>query len=386
MSLVAGGRVRGGAGKVAVGLAVGVLLLGGCARFDDSAASPFTTEPNWQDVDPNTTTPQGPPSSAQRPKGPCIDPDPNVVISCLGVTGGLVVLGDGSSIVLDKTNLTVLTLLPPVDPSETPPPPQKDQKIDQPIDIDTADGGLMDIALSPSYYEDGLYYLYVTSPSDNRVVRVSADGSVKPILTGIPKGQTGNRGAIDFSGGDLMVLTGDAGNPGAAGDPGSLAGKLLRVKDPMAGADVHPEVLVSGIGVAGDVCIGPDSIWITDRTAVEDRLQRVTPDGAVTKSWSWPDHPGVAGCAAGTDAVAVAMTNSKALAYAKIDQNTHAITEAPTLTIQDKYGRLNGVAAGPDGALWVGTVNKGDGGAPGEFDDRVIHVPPPQSGTGSGPD
>ncbi|WP_282783917.1 PQQ-dependent sugar dehydrogenase [Nocardia sp. CC201C] len=384
MSLVAGGRVRGRAGRLAVGLVVGVTLLAGCARFDESASSPFTPEPSWQDADLGPTDKQAP-TSAQRPAGPCVDPDPNVVISCLGVTGGIVVLGDGTSIVLDRTDLEVLTLLPPVGPSEVPPPPAKEQRIDQEIDTGTADGGLMDIALSPSYYEDGLYYLYVTGPGDNRVIRVSEDGSVKPILTGIPKGATGNRGAIDFAGGDLMVLTGNAGNPAAADDPNSLAGKLLRVPNPSPNSSV-PEVVISGIGIAGDVCVGPQSIWVTDRTAVEDRLQHVTPEGDVTRAWSWPDRPGVAGCAAAADGVAIAMTDAKAVAFAKADPATHAITEAPTLTMQDRYGRLNGAALGPDGAVWVGTVNKGEGGTPGEYDDRVVRVPPPAGGPGSGPD
>ena len=48
----------------------------------------------------------------------------------------------------------------------------------------------------------------------NRVIRI-ADGDVpKPILTGIPKGATGNMGALIFtSPTTLMVLTGDAGDP-----------------------------------------------------------------------------------------------------------------------------------------------------------------------------
>ncbi|WP_459957182.1 PQQ-dependent sugar dehydrogenase [Nocardia sp. IFM 10818] len=386
MSLVAASRIGRGARKVVLGVTLGAVLLSGCARFDDSASSPFTTEPSWQDAEPETKDPQSPSTSPQRPEGPCIDPDPNVVISCLGRTGGIVALGGGGAIVLDRDSLKVLTLAPPVGPTEAPPPPEKEQEIDQPIDVGTVDGGLMDIALSPSFYEDGLYYLYVTGPSDNRVIRVSEDGSVKPVLTGIPKGQTGNRGAIDFAGQDLLVLTGDAGNPAASGDPGSLAGKLLRVKDPVPGQPPNPEVLISGIGVAGDVCVGPEDIWVTDRTAVEDRLQRVTKDGAVSTAWSWTDHPGVAGCAAASDAVAVSMSTSNALAFAKIDPATKSITEAPTLTVQNKYGRLNGATIGADGTVWVGTINKEAPGAPGPFDDRVVRIPPPSSGNGSGPD
>ncbi|WP_067544643.1 PQQ-dependent sugar dehydrogenase [Nocardia crassostreae] len=383
MSLVAAGRIGRGARKVVLGVTLGAVLLSGCARFDDSASSPFTTEPSWQDAEPETKDPQSPSTSAQRPTGPCIDPDPAVVVSCLGITGGVVTTSEGA-LVAERTVPAIMRVTPTADPSQAPLTPEKVRDIQQEIDVSTADGGLMDLALSPYFNEDGLIYAYVTSPSDNRVIRISEDGSVKPILTGIPKGQTGNRGAIDFSGPEeLLLLTGDAGNPAAAEDPNSLAGKLLRVDNPAPNSP-RPTVLISGIGVAGDVCVSSDSVWVTDRTAVEDRLQRVAPDGAVTKAWSWPDHPGVAGCAAATDGVAIAMTEAKALAFAKVDPPTQTITEAPSLTVQGKYGRLNGASLGADGAVWVGTVNKE--AAPGEFDDRIVRIPPPSAGNGSGPD
>jgi len=112
-------------------------------------------------------------------------------------------------------------------------------------------------------------------------------------------------------------------------------------------------VVVSGIGTAGDICAdGQDSVWIVRSHRDEDRLQRLAKDGTVTTAWTWPDRPGVAGCAAGPDVVAISMSGAKALAIANPDANTRAITAAPTLTVQDKYGRLGGAAAratGPSG-------------------------------------
>ncbi|MFI6867282.1 PQQ-dependent sugar dehydrogenase [Nocardia sp. NPDC050406] len=381
--MVAGGRGRGAAGKVAVGLAVGVLLLGGCARFDESASSPFTTEPDWQDADVDTPTPKNPPTSGSRPDLPCVDPDPAVVVSCLDTTGGLITLSDGvSALVAERTTGRILK----VEATEegAPPAPIEVAK----VDVDpTGDGGLTAITLGPSFYEDGLMYAYITTPSDNRVVRISTEGGgeAKPILTGIPKGPNGNRGSIDFHTPDRMVvLTGDAGDPAAAADNGSLAGKLLSVNSPAPGAS--PEILLSGIGVAGGVCSDHnENIWLTDRTPTEDRLQRVGPDGVATKAWSWPDHPGVAGCVAASDGVAIALTNQKALAIAEADKGTHAITAAPTLFSQDKYGQLDSAAMGGDGTIWVGTVNK-TGGQPNQYDDRVVRIPPPSGGPGNGPD
>ena len=91
----------------------------------------------------------------------------------------------------------------------------------------------MDIVMSPTYSQDRLMYAYVSTPTDNRVIRI-ADGDIpKPILTGIPKGATGNMGALIFtSPTTLVVHTGDAGNPAQAADPGSLAGKVLRIEQP----------------------------------------------------------------------------------------------------------------------------------------------------------
>ncbi|GAA5084582.1 PQQ-dependent sugar dehydrogenase [Nocardia iowensis] len=361
-------------GRVAVSLVLGSVLVGGCARFDDSASSPFTPEPTLHGANIDPKKPSQPPTSTTRPSGPCIDPDPAVVATCLDTTGGLVALGDGA-LVAERRTGRILKVAPETPPTEV-----------ARVDVDgSSDGGLSDIVLSPTFHEDGLMYAYITTASDNRVVRIAEGGGPpKDILTGIPKGASGNHGAIDFATPtQMLVLTGDAGNPGAANNPSSLAGKLLRVNSPAPGATA--EVAVSGIGIAGDVCRdSKDSIWITDRTAVEDRLQRLGGDGVVTTAWTWPDRPGVAGCAAATDGVAIALTKAKALAIAAADQNTHAVTSAPTLLAQDKYGQLGGAAVGADGSIWVGTVNKTDG-QPGPYDDRVVRIPPPQAG-GNGPD
>ncbi|MFF0455426.1 PQQ-dependent sugar dehydrogenase [Nocardia africana] len=370
-------------GRVASILAVTAGLVVGCARFDDSASKPFTPAPT---IEPEgqgpTSEPKTPPPTGQRPTGPCIDPDPAVVVSCLDTTGGLTVLPDGQqALVTERTTGRVLKVTA-VDPSQAPPQPLEVTR----VDVDAAgDGGLSDVALSPSYGEDGLVYAYITTASDNRVVRIGAGGDPKPILTGIPKGANGNRGSLAFvSPTKLAVLTGDAGNPGAANDPGSLAGKLLEIDDPAPG-NANPKVVASGIGTAGGVCPDhKDTIWFTDRTATEDRLQRLGPDGAVATAWTWPDKPGAGGCAAAVDGVAVSMQGAKALAFADADPTTHAVTTAPTMVAQDKYGSLGGAALGADGNVWVGTVNKP--AAAGPLDDRIVRIPPPKGGAGGGPD
>src|SRR5690606_5791125 len=108
---------------------------------------------------------RAPESSTTRPSGPCIDPDPAVVVSCLDTTGGLVELG-GYALVTERRTGRILKVAPEQPPVEV-----------ARVDVDPAgDGGLSDIAISPTYHEDGLLYAYVTTASDNRVVRIAEGG------------------------------------------------------------------------------------------------------------------------------------------------------------------------------------------------------------------
>src|SRR5690606_23290819 len=104
-------------------------------------------------------------------------------------------------------------------------------------------------------------------------------------------------------------------------------------------------------------------------------LQRVGADGVVGSgpAWTWPERPGVAGCAAAPDGIAVALTDAEAVAIVSTDPGSGAVTAAPVLAVEERYGRLRGASAGPDGLLWISTVNK-SGGEPGPTDDRVIRI------------
>jgi len=381
---VSGIRAKSTGKKATVALFLTTLSLvaGGCARFDDAASSPFSPEPSFgSGAEVNPKDQKQPPTSTTKPRapqGPCIDPDPNVIATCLDALGGLVPLPDGNSaLVAERRTGRILRVSAGQKPVEV-----------ARMDVDgSGDGGLLDLALSPAFDEDGLIYAYITTPTDNRVVRIAPGDVPKDVLTGIPKGDNGNRGALVFDNPDeLLVLTSDAGNPAAATDPASLSGKLLRIQKPGVTPDAHPptQPALSGIGIAGDVCPGPNnSIWVTDRTATEDRLQKIEGNGVVINPvWTWPDRPGVAGCAAGANAVAVSLTGAKAVAVLALDQETGAVTAAPSLVAQDKYGQLNGAGLGPDGTLWASTVNKA-GGQPGPNDDRVVKIPVPAGGGGA---
>src|SRR3712207_9571259 len=81
-------------------------------------------------------------------------------------------------------------------------------------------GGLLGLALSPTYAEGGLFGAYASTATDNRVVRFPLGGTPNPVLTGIPRGERDNGGGLWFSSsGTLFVGTGDTGRPDLAADP-----------------------------------------------------------------------------------------------------------------------------------------------------------------------
>ncbi|EOM76224.1 PQQ-dependent sugar dehydrogenase [Rhodococcus rhodnii] len=361
-----------------VAVSAAVLVAAGCARFDDSASSPFTPEP--ADAPIGEVQPESPPAPTTTPEqntppgplGPCEDADPSVVATCLEPTGGLVVLHDGeTALVAERTTGRILRVAQGSEPVET-----------ARVDVDSG-GGLLDIALSPTYEEDRLIYAYVATASDHRVVRIAPGDVPKPVLTGIPRGGEANSGGLAFAGpGELMVATGDAGDPAAAADPSSLAGKVLRVRALTPGTSERPEIVTTGLAAPGGVCTEPGlATWVTDRGALEDRLMRIGSDGAVAGSvWTWPDRPGVAHCAAAGGVVAVSLEHGRALAALGVD-GSGAVTTAPGLLAQNRYGALSGAAVSPTGEIWAGTVNK-LAADPTPTDDRVVKIPPPSGGGG----
>lgn len=371
------------------------LLLVACAQFPEPSATGFQANPPLgagpeptpqvpgDPTPPGGSTGGAPPSAtSSAPPGPCEDPDPAVVATCLGTTAGVAVLPDGASaLVAERRTGRLLQVAPDTDP----------------VVVDTvavdggADGGLLDVALSPSWAEDQLLFLYVTTPTDNRVVRLSPGDSPKPVLTGIPRGPSGNAGSLAFDAtGDLLVATGSAGSATAAADPSSLAGKLLRVDPAGAAAPDNPTpgspVLAVGVAAPGGVCTDATTgtSWVTDRTTGGDRLRAVVPGkGLGPEVWTWPDRPGVGGCAAVGGRVAVALSSGSAL-YVLTTSPENAVVGAPEVQAQGTYGRLLGADVGPDGLVWVGTTNA-DGGTPVATDDRVVRIQPSGGAGGQSP-
>ncbi|MFB1296734.1 sorbosone dehydrogenase family protein [Mycobacterium sp. pW049] len=363
-------NVRRSSGALVALLCASLLAGAGCARFDSAQSQPFTTEPELA-PGPTSTPPPPPPLPAKPFPKEC--PAPGVMQGCLGSTSGLIMLPDSqSALVAERLTGDVKQVSVKAEPI---------QKMQIPVD-GSGDGGLMDIVLSPTYAQDRLMYAYISTPSDNRVVRIAEGDPPKPILTGIPKGATGNTGALVFtSPTTLVVQTGDAGSPALAADPGSLAGKLLRIEQPTTVNQAPTTTALSGLGPGGGMCIDPadQSLYVTDRTPTADRLQRITKDSQVSTVWTWPDRPGVAGCAALDGTVLVNLVNTKQTVAVRMAPETGAVTGDPEVVRQDQHGHAWALQVSPDGNVWGATVNKTTGDAM-NLDDVVFPLFPQGGG------
>ncbi|HET9254095.1 MAG TPA: PQQ-dependent sugar dehydrogenase [Pseudonocardiaceae bacterium] len=325
---------------------------------------------------PPPARPPGPGAPGRGAPGPpqgCTDPDPQVVATCLEPISALVVLPGSAPVGLAAERATGRILR------------VQRQRPNQEVTtlaVDPAgDGGLTGLTLSPSYSEDELIYAYITTAVDNRVVRIAPGDLPKPVLAGIPRGATGNAGtlAVDTHG-MLLVATGDAGNPAAAADPASLAGKVLRIDTfgrPAPGNPGGSKVLASGLHSPGGLCVDPltNELWITDQMSDHDLLHRTQPGQPLGRAvWSWPGGSGAAGCVVMLGRIQVTFTSGAPIFALGIGPNGTFI--GPPLRIPlERYGRIAAAALSPDGqAMWLGTVNK-TGGKRISSDDRVFILP-----------
>src|SRR6185437_5232754 len=102
----------------------------------------------------------------------------------------------------------------------------------------SGEGGLLGVAVSPSFGRDRLVYLYFSTAADNRIARFRySGGGISPtgmeldaVLTGIPRAAIHNCGRLAFGpDGMLWATTGEHAEPGISQDRNSLGGKILRM-------------------------------------------------------------------------------------------------------------------------------------------------------------
>ena len=259
--------------------------------------------------------------------------------------------------------------------------------------LDTSgDGGLLDLALSPSYPEDGLVYAYLTTSTDNRVVRFPVGGTPNPVLTGIPHGPSRNGGGLLFDpDGTLLVGTGDTGNPALAADPASLAGKVLHVDVFGRPAGDSGPVFASGLGDVTALCTAGDGkVFATDVAPAggQDELDLLAsgaaygPGGVPPVATLPAGQAGLGGCAASGRTVYAGALDGQKLDVLKLT-GAGQLDGSPTDVLAGRYGRLRTTVLDADGGLWITTSNRDGIGTPAADDDKVLRIVPPSSSGGS---
>ena len=366
------------------------VLLSGCGDDGYHPAGPFRPLPEGAPPEVGPPTSQAPvPGDPAQPESGDTAGDPNVVASGLNVPTGLVVLADGSAIVGERETGRLLQVFPDRSPA---------RELMTVPGVDTAgDGGLLGLAISPTYLEDGLVYAYLSTATDNRVVRFPLAGTPNPVLTGIPRGATDNGGALLFSpDGTLFVGTGDTGNPALAGDPGSLAGKVLHI-DTFGRAVGATPVYSRGHRDVTALCqaVAPDggvaTLYATDAAATgPDELDAITaggdygsPQGALPVAEVSPEEGGLGGCATAGTGVFLGAMDGQRIRALTLDGHG-AVTGDPEDFLTGEYGRLRTVVLDAEGALWITTSNRDGLGSPTADDDRVLRIQPPST-AGSSP-
>ncbi len=377
--------------------------LAGCGAGANAATPTWVPQPAYTlEPGPGLQPPQSAAPAPSAPNAPSAGPtasattpalDPAVVATGLSAPTGIAVLPDGTALVGERTTGRVLRVQPVAG--------QPVSTVRTLTGLDTTGGGgLLDLAVAPDYADDGLIFAYLTTPTDNRVVAFTLTGAVTVVIAGIPKGATDNMGRIAFDAqGNLLVGTGDAGQPALAQNPASLAGKVLNVTDAGAPVSGTSPVMTQGHHTVAGLCFDSSTGAIFETEpgsgAVADEVNLLVP-GA---DYGWPTpsagskaalatlpaaQAGPGGCAAADGVLYVASLDGKALLAATITATTGSVKLSTfTASLAGTYGRLITVAAAPDGSLWLATSNTDGHGSPTAADERILHIQPTGGGAGS---
>jgi glucose/arabinose dehydrogenase len=257
------------------------------------------------------------------------------------------------------------------------------------------EGGLLGIALAPTYPRDLRVFLYYSTGSDNRIAFITRGSPARPtpIVTGIPVAGNHNGGRIVFGpDGYLYAGTGDAGNTANAQNAGSLGGKILRVTTSGLPAPGNPTggSRVWSMGhrnVQGLVFDRAGQLWATEfGQNTYDEVNLIVAGGNYgwptvegkgsdsrfrNPAWTWsPSEASPSGIGIKGDSLYVAALRGQRLWRLRFSGTT---ISSATAMFTGTYGRLRTVMQNPrDGAMWVMTSNRDGRGSPSAADDRVL--------------
>ncbi|WP_343245136.1 PQQ-dependent sugar dehydrogenase [Streptomyces sp. SID14478] len=266
------------------------------------------------------------------------------------------------------------------------------------------EGGLLGLALSPSYASDHMVYAYFTTESDNRIARMLYDekkpageqlGAPDTVFKGIPKGTNHNGGRIAFGPDGLLYAgTGETYHTELAQDKKSMGGKILRMTPDGAPAPGNPfgDSPVYTVGhrnVQGLAWDKDKRLWASEFGQDDwDELNNIV----AGDNYGWPDAEGKGDDSKYHDPIAqwhTADASPSGIAYAegsiwmaglrgerlwRIPLDGTKTAHPPQAFLQGKYGRLRTVVSAGGDKMWLVTSETDTRGTPGKGDDRILEL------------
>lgn len=383
MVTAANGRTSTRRRLLIAGTAAAGILVSGCGSDTPDAGPATSTSPTASSPASAPAAPTATP--AQDPTTLNID---STIAEDLNVPWGVAFLADGTALVSERDSMRIVQVgdgsvrslgeVPGVVPASG-----------------SGEGGLLGIAVTPD--EDAVLAM-ITTADDNRIVRMSFDGSSlgepEVLVDGIARATHHNGGRLAVGpDGLLYASTGDAGQPELAQDTDSLSGKILRMTldgDPAEDNPFDNRVWSYGHRNVEGLAFDADGrLWASEfGSSTYDELNLIEA-GA---NYGWPqtegptDEDGLTGPKAwwSTDEASPAglgISGSTAYMAALQGECVWAIpldgTEVgePVRALADEgLGRIRNAVPAPDGSLWVTTSNTDGRANPGSGDDRILRV------------
>jgi len=311
----------------------------------------------------------------------------STIASGLNVPWGIAFLADGSALVSQRDAGSLVR----IDPDGV---VTKLGAVEG-ADASTSEGGLMGIALDPD--DESVLYAYLSTTSDDRLVRLSLDGDragrPEPLIIGVRSAANHHGGRLLFdSTGHLFLAVGDGSEPETAQDRTSLNGSILRLDKegrPASGNPFDNEVWSYGHRNVEGLALDADGrLWASEfGQDARDELNLIEKG----KNYGWPlfegksDDPAfvtpkVTWTTDECSPAGLAITRSTAFMAALRGERVWAIpldgdsVGEPTALFTGKYGRIRDVAVAPDESLWIATSNTDSRGRPASDDDRILRM------------